>query len=109
MAVTVSSSGTQSAVISTEHTLGTTSTAGIYQLMVDGNALANGDVVELRCKAKVLSGGTERILFVQAYSNAQGDPVKMSIPVTVPQTSTWTLKQTAGTGRSFDWALLRLA
>lgn len=109
MTITVSSSGTQTATIDTEHSLATTSTAGIYQLMVDTNAMVNGDIVELVAKSNVLSGGTERILFKQIYAHIQAEPIKMSIPVTVPQTSTWTLQQTDGTGRAFPWALLKLA
>lgn len=109
MAISVEGSGTQSATLDTEHSLDTTTTAGIYQLLVDTNAMANGDVTELVCKMNVLSAGTERILFKQIYAHAQADPIKMSIPVSCPQTSTWTLQQTDGTGRSYPWALLKLA
>jgi hypothetical protein len=109
MALTVSSSGTQSATLDTEHSLATTSTAGIYQLLVDTNAMVNGDITELVCKANVLNAGTERILFKQIYSHIQAEPIKISVPVSVPQTSTWTLQQTDGTGRSYPWALLKLA
>jgi hypothetical protein len=63
----------------------------------------------LRCKANALSAGTERELFVQLFANAQEENIKISIPVTIPQTSTWTLTQTDGTGRSYPWSLVRLA
>lgn len=109
MAISVEASGTQTAVLTTEHTLGTTAAAGIYQLTVDANALVNGETLMLKCKINVLSAGTERVLFSQPYTNAQAEPIKESIPVTVPQTSTWTLTQTGGTGRAFPWALIRLA
>lgn len=109
MAISVEASGTQTATLTVEHSLGTTATAGIYQLIVDANALVNGETLVLKCKMNVLNAGTERVLFAQPYTNIQAEPIKESIPVTVPQTSTWTLTQTGGTGRAFPWALIRLA
>lgn len=102
----VNSSGTQTAVISTEHTLGTPPTAaGTYVLAVDLSNMVDGDVVELRMKRKVLTGGTIRQTLLAVFSNAQSDLVAYSIPVPTPWGVTATLKQTAGTGRNFDWSL----
>ncbi len=107
---TVIASGTQSATVSTEHSLATDTTNKTYVLVVDTNAMANGDVLELRLKTKVLSGSTARVAYTGVYSNAQGadNANKYSIPVPANQSIEATLKQTAGTGRSFDWALLAL-
>lgn len=108
MAVTQTNSGTQSATISTEHTLATITTAGVYVLRVDLNNLANGDRVVLRAKVKALSGGTTRQLFVGVYEHAQADKIADSIPVPIAHEVVFTLQQTAGTGRSFDWSVLSL-
>jgi hypothetical protein len=108
MTVTVESSGTQTAVINTEHTLATPTTAKVFSLSVDTNAMVNGDVLELRINLKVLSGGTERLLFYAVFSHVQSEPIKCSVPVIAPFGATFTLKQTAGTGRNFDWAVLSL-
>lgn len=109
MTVTSNQSGSQTAVISTEHTLGSAITAaGVYQLVVDTNAMVNGDVLELRIYTKCKSGSTERVAFYACYANVQGEPNKYSIPVPTDTSFKATLKQTAGTGRAFDWNILAM-
>lgn len=109
MAVSSNQNGTQTATINTEHTLGTSVTAaGTYVLEVDTTNMANGDVLELRAKTKVLTGGTEKQYLLATYANVQTDVVKMSIPVPSAYSISFTLKQTAGTGRAFDWNILAL-
>lgn len=108
MAVTQSNSGTQAATIGTEHTLATITTAGVYVLRVDVNALANGDRLVLRGKVRALSGGTTRQAFSAVFEHVQADKILDSIPVPVVHELVWTLQQTAGTGRSFDWSVLSL-
>ena len=109
MSLTIAASGTQSATVSTEHTLTTLTGPKTFTLHVDVNAMSHGtgtaDELELRIKTKVLSGGTERVTYYALFVGAQDIPIKISLPVPVPQTATVTLKQTAGTGRSFPWAI----
>lgn len=109
MALTITASGTQSATIGTEHTLTTLTGPKTFTLHIDVNALSHGsgtaDELELYIKTKVLSGGTERVTYYTLLTGAQDIPVRVSLPVPVPQTATVTLKQTAGTGRSFPWAV----
>ena len=109
MSLTITASGTQSATVGTEHTLTTLSGAKTYTLHVDTNAMSHGsgtaDELELRIKANVLNAGTERVVYMATFVGAQDIPIKLSLPVPVPQTATVTLKQTAGTGRSFPWAI----
>ena len=105
---TSKASGTQVAVISTEHTLSTITDAGTYVLYVDTNAMVLGDELELRVKTKVTSGGTTREFLIAVYANPQGQPVKASIPVASINEAVFTLKQTAGTGRSFPFEVIEL-
>ena len=104
----VESSGTQTAVIGTEHSLATPSTAKTRVLIVDVNALAATEVLELRFKAKVLTGGTERLVLLQSYTGTVSDPITESPPIVMPFGGTITLKQTSGTGRAFDWSVCTL-
>lgn len=104
MTVAVVSSGSQTATISTEHTLATETTAGVFVLVVDLAALAGGDVVELRVYGKARSSDTERLLHVGTYAHVQAAPLVMSVPVVSPHHFKATLKQVAGTGRAFPWA-----
>lgn len=56
MAVTTLSSGSQTAVISTEHTLGTDpAVAGTFTLHVDAINMATSDALELRIYQKILT------------------------------------------------------
>lgn len=105
MAVAVESSGTQTAVIGTEHTLASPTTAKTRQLVVDLTNLANGDTVELRVQRKVLSTGTVRTWQTAVFSHAQASPVVLSVPCPSPHGATFTLRQTAGTARSYDWSV----
>jgi hypothetical protein len=110
MAVISKASGTQTATISTEHTLTTQTDAGSYVLVVDTANMALGDILELRIKTKVLSAGTTRLAYMVPYLHIQGEPNKYSVPVPIPASREiiCTLKQTAGTGRAFPWEVLTL-
>lgn len=109
MAVTIHTEGSQNpAVISTEHTLATITDAGTYILTVDLSGMQNGDVLELRVKTKLTSGDTSQLAYDAFYAHAQSRPNVYSIPVPSPIEFVATLKQTAGTGRTFIWAVYRL-
>lgn len=114
MAISEAYSGTQSATITTEHVLNTTdpeTTDGIYQVMVDLNAMADGDIVEIRIKEKVISSGTQRVIFTATLADAQNadDVIFVSPAIVLMHGWAVTLKQTTGTGRSFPWSIRRVA
>lgn len=118
MAVTAQGSGTQTAVISTEHTLIDVAVAGTFTLHVDLSVLASGDTLELRCYQIVLTGGTRRTAYFQNYMDAQGGDdtyprIAISVPISNELTDAgslrFTLKQTTGTGRAFPWKVLKYA
>lgn len=117
MALTVQASGTQTATIGTEHTLNAAAftTSGVYVLSVNTVNMALGDTLELRAYAKCLTGDTNpELIYMATYaqktgdgaapgSSAQGEIYKISVPIPSPYSITFTLKQTAGTGRAFPW------
>jgi len=107
---TPAGSGTQTATIGTEHTLLTTTTPGDYALKVDKNAMQAGDSLELRIYDTVLSGGVSRVAYKYSSSGAQptDDMIAISVPIPIDIGVTFTLKQTAGTGRAFPWKVLSL-
>lgn len=108
MALALESSGTQAATVTTEHDLATPTTNKTRVLRVDLANMVAGDIVELRVKSKVLTGGTLRVQYLATYAHAQVEPVVESIPVSSLYGATFTLKQTAGTSRNFDWAVYTL-
>lgn len=113
MTVTAQSTGTQTATVTTEHTLLDVAVAGTFTLHVDKNAMAAGDVLELRIYQIVLTGGTRRVAYFARYADAQpaDDLIAISVPISNELTDAgsvrFTLKQTFGTGRAFPWKVLK--
>lgn len=109
MAVSINTSGSQTATINTEHILSgaAITTPGIYQLKVDLGALVAGDVVELRMYGKVRATDTERLMWGPvSYGPIVPSGLIAVSPADVTAASVkFTLKQVAGTGRAFPWAV----
>jgi hypothetical protein len=123
VAVTGYAVGTLTAVVGTETTFGNAGTpyltgtsdvaaAGTYTLHVDLINMAPGDVVELRISQIVLTGGTRRVAYFATFNGAQpaDNMIQISVPISNELTDTaslrFTLKQTAGTARSFPWKVI---
>lgn len=107
--MTVKSSGTQVAVITTEHTLYTETTDNsILVLEVDTSAMVAGDMLQLRVKGRVLTAGADVQGQLITASGKQVSPLIVSVPYPSPFNAIFTLKQTAGTGRSFPWSVIAL-
>lgn len=112
MTVTAKGSGTQTAVIGTEHTLLDVATVGTYTFHVDCVNMAIGDILELRIYQMILTGGTRRVAYLARFMDVQptDDMIKLSVPISNELTDAgalrFTLKQTTGTGRAFPWKVL---
>ena len=104
----VESFGTQTAVVGTEHTLASPTTAKTRALLVNVVAMLAGDTVELRISGSVLSGATPRLILMSTFSGAVGAPHTQSPPILMPQGGDITLKQTAGTARAYPWSIITL-
>lgn len=107
----VAGSGTQTAVVATEHTLldvNPPAAPAAYVLAVDLGAMLNIDEVTLRCYVVVLSAGTEREVYRSTYLHAQALPIVYSIPVVADVRIRFTLQQQAGTARTFPWKVYSL-
>lgn len=108
MAATVNTSGSQTATISTEHTLATVTTATVLVLSVDVAAMVGGttpDILELRIYGKARTSDTERLLKVWSFVGVQFETLFESVPFISPHHFKATLKQTQGTGRAYPWAI----
>ncbi len=113
MAVSAQGSGTQAATVGTEHTLLDVAVPGTFTLHVDAINMAAGDSVELAIYQIVLTGGTRRVAYYALFSDAQPatDMIKINVPISNDLTDAgairFTLKQTGGTSRNFDWKVLK--
>lgn len=108
MTLVQQASGTQTATLATEHTLATRTDGKTYVLVVDASNLANGDTVVLRAKVKALTGSTAALAYSVTLTHAQAEPVVISPPVPAVHSVAFTLEQTDGTGRNFDWSVVSL-
>lgn len=108
MTVSEKTNGSQTAVISSEHTLATITDPGTYQLNVDLANMAKNDVLVLRAYGKARSSDTERLRYIYTLSNDQGLDHFDSIPVVTPHYVRFSLQQTDGTGRDFPWSVYQL-
>lgn len=113
MASSVNSSGSQTATISTEHTLATiTATAAVFSVVVDVANLTTSstpDILEIRVYGKARSTDSERLIKVWTMMGTQSETLWFSPPLISPHYFKVTLKQTQGTGRSFPWAVYQAA
>lgn len=102
--------GSQTATLDTEHQIPSTAITadGTYQLQLDMNAHALGDITIIREYEKVRSTGTTRLLESYRFSHVQASPVKLFIPRPSTNEIYWTLEQTDGTGRAFPWEIVQL-
>lgn len=110
--VAENSNGSQTATIDTEHTLATITTAGVYVLRVDTANMVVLDRVVLRAKTESrVSESTLLLLYEAAFSDIQIEVLKDSPPVASPASGQcrFTLEQTDGTGRVFEWSIIDLA
>lgn len=111
MPVTSFANGTQTATVTTEHTLTGVNVAGQYQLVVDLVNMAANDILELRVYQTVLTGGTnEKSVLYSFYGVQDADFITFSSdlfnnPLTDSNSLKFTLKQTAGTGRNYPWSV----
>ena len=100
--------GQQTAVISTEHTLASSSVTGTFVLSVDVSNMATSDTLEIRTFKRARSSTTERLFEIVTLNDAQTHLVVDSLPFPSDGSVSVSIKQTAGTGRAFDWNLITL-
>lgn len=108
MALSVNTSGSQTATISTEHALATVTAANVLTLAIDVAAMTGGatpDILEIREYGKARTGDTERLLKTYSLVGAQVETLFMTIPRTSPHHMRFTITQTQGTGRAYPWAI----
>lgn len=80
---------------------------GVYQLFIDTNNMAAGDVLIVRSRVKVVSGGTARLFEEKVLGGVTGPKAFCTEPVEVAWHIEYELEQTEGTGRIIPWSVVR--
>lgn len=116
MAITEYAAGSET-VSTTEWSL-TTDTAGpdvdttdgVYQVFLDLNALASGDVFRFRAYEKVQAADTQRAFFTQDFAHAQGTEDNWVSPSFILMNGwDFTLIKVSGTDRTITWSVRKIA
>ena len=109
MTWSLSASGTTTGVIGSETTLTTDTGNATFYYEVDITNLAGGDVVELRIYTMTLNGGTLRLAWKSTYGPIPPiQDIAPSPPQPSDQSIRVSLKQVAGSPRTFPWKLLKI-
>jgi len=111
MPVAEHASGTQTATIGTEHFLGTDpdTSDGAFQFVVNMVNLADGDELELRVYEAALStDSTSDLVKAWYFAHVQVEDLFVSPAFLLLHRWRFSLKQTAGTGRSFKWSIRKV-
>ena len=108
MTVTAKDSGSQTATLTTEHTLSTITDAGTYIVSVDVANMALGDETYIKIYGKARSSDTERLVYSFPLANVPVYGLFTSLPYSTPHYMKITLTQEIGTGRAYPWAAYQL-
>jgi hypothetical protein len=103
---------TELSLISGTTTLQTDTTDGLYVVVLDANAMANGDIFLLQWYEKAISTGTKRVVGDPVYiTHAQGSAPNLVFYAPVPLLHGWdvTLKKISGTDRAFSASIRKVA
>ena len=106
---TLTSSTTEQSFISGNTTLQSSTTAGVYQLMVDLSALAAGDSVRIRVKEKAISTATQYAIADETYAGPLSAPLYSSPSFILMDGWDMTLVQVGGTARSIPYSIRQVA
>lgn len=106
-------SGSQTATLTTEHTLSSVTAVGQTILEVDLNAMAAGDETYVTAYKMVRTGGTSRPIWSAKFNDVQPTAAKVvrfepiDNDITDTDAVKYTLLQAVGTGRAYPWAVLQ--
>jgi hypothetical protein len=112
---TVQADGSKTATVgTTPDKLADVAGPGVFQLEVDCNAMAAGDVLYISVKKMVRTGGTARYGYDTGPifgPRPAKDIVMFSVPVSTPLSDAtaivFEINQTAGTGRAYPWSITK--
>jgi hypothetical protein len=110
MAVTAAAEGSTTPTVgSSESNLGSTlTTAGVYQLWIDTNAMVGGttpDILIVRFYGKARTGDTERLIDEHSLIGAQSVLLWVSKPYAALYSFRAAIVQSQGTARAFPWSI----
>lgn len=113
MAITEAYSGTATistteiSLVSGTSTLQNIATPAVIQVFIDTANMLSGDEYQIQIKDKVISGGTQRVIYNAYIEGRQSSPF---VTPTLILYHGWdvTMDLIAGTGRSISWSIRKV-
>jgi len=84
-------------------------TDGIFQLVIDCNAVANGDEFRVRLYERISSAGTTRIAEEWVIANLPSSPLWFTPAVILMHGWEFSLQKILGTDRAIPWSIRQVA
>ena len=84
------------------------STDGVYQLVLDLAALADGDEYRIRAWDAISSAGTVRVAMEWTVSHAQSEPLYFLPSLILLHKWDFSVTKLAGTDRSIAWSIRKI-
>jgi hypothetical protein len=81
---------------------------GLYQLMLECNNMASGDIYTVKVYDKVQAASTQRVIQSWTLSGAQSDPLFITPPLILLHGWDFTLIKVSGTDRAFYWSVRKV-
>ena len=102
--------GTTERFLASDSTTKTDQTAdGVYQLFLDLNAVAAGDIFQVKVYERISSGGTTRVLYIDNVSGPLDSPMYASPSLILVHGWEFSLAKISGTDRSIAWSIRKVA
>lgn len=102
--------GTTERFLASDSTAATYQTAdGVYQLWLDLNALAAGDIFQVKCYEKVTSAGTARVVLIDNVTGPLDSPHYVTPSLILMHGWEFSLVKVSGTDRAIPWSIRKLA
>ena len=106
-AVTVST--TELSLISGTSTLQANTTAGIYEVVIDANAVTATESFEVKIYETVLAAGTKRVAHRMLINGVQAWPIVVYPSLLLGIGWDVTIKKLLGTDRALTWSIRKVA
>lgn len=86
-----------------------TANPGVFQLFVELNNLAAGDIFQVRCYERISSGGTARVVYQDNYTGPMDAPMLATPTLILLHGWEFSLAKVSGTDRSIAWSIRKVA
>ena len=104
---TATISTTEYSLVTPGTTLANDTTTGVYQVFIDFSNMASGDEYDIKIKEKVISGGSQQLIYSGQLEGVQSSPF---VTPTLILMQGWdvTVSRVSGTDRSISWSIRKV-